>query len=66
MSFIPTAGGIRRWRIRPPIGPFELVSGRMFKFHKYVCIGTLEEKIDELIESKARIGRSDRRTGKAG
>jgi len=34
--------------------------------HKYVCIGTLEEKIDELIESSANWPVRSSAPGKAG
>ena len=61
MSFTLIAGGIRQLKTRPPIEPFALAKKKNVFVHKFVAIGTLEERIDEMIEDKKETGRRDRR-----
>ena len=49
------AGGIQRWKTRPPIAPSASARLRNVQVHKFLCQGTLEERIDEMIESKKEI-----------
>ncbi len=56
-SSTTTAGGTRPSRIRPPTGPTASASARR-QVHKLVCAGTIEERIDELIEAKRGLATS--------
>ena len=57
MWFITTAGGIPLSRTRPRIARSGSVRPETCSSTKFVCRGTLEEKIDTLIESKRRLSR---------
>jgi SNF2 family DNA or RNA helicase len=46
-----TGGGTRRWRTRPQTG-FRIGQQRTVQVRKFICTGTLEEKIDDMIEEK--------------
>lgn len=47
-----TAGGTRRSRTRRRTGRFWIGQWRTVQVRKFICTGTLEEKIDEMIEEK--------------
>ena len=49
------AGGTLRWKIRRRIGRFGLGRKKNVFVHKFVAIGTLEERIDEMIEDKKKL-----------
>ena len=53
-SSTSTAGGTRPSRTRRPTGRSGSGRRRNVQVHKYVCAGTLEEKIDALIERSRR------------
>jgi hypothetical protein len=53
-----TAGGTPPWKTRPPIGPSALARRRNVFVHKFVAIGTLEERIDQMIEDKKKLAGS--------
>jgi len=50
-----TVGGILRWRTRQQTGPFRIGQEKNVEVHKFICAGTLEERIDEMIERKKEI-----------
>ena len=52
MWCISTGGGIQRWRTRRPTRAFRIGQKRNVQVRKFICVGTLEEKIDEMIEEK--------------
>ena len=58
MSSTSTAGGIPPWKTRPPTGPSASARRRDVQVHKFLCAGTLEERIDEMIERKRDIAES--------
>ena len=61
-----TAGGTRRSRTRRPIARSASARRKNVLVHKFVCRGTVEEKIDELIESKRQLSqRAARRRRRA-
>jgi len=45
----------RGGRIRPRTGPSASVRPRTSMFHKFICAGTLEEKIDAMLERKKEV-----------
>ena len=57
-SSISTAGGTRRSRTRRPIAPSASARSKNVLVHKFVCRGTVEEQIDQLIESKQAASRA--------
>ena len=52
MSSTMIAGGIQPLRIRRPTVPTGLANQRFVHVHKLICTGTLEEKIDAMLEKK--------------
>ena len=52
MSCISTAGGIQRSRTRLLTGRSGSGQKKNVLVHKFICRGTVEEKIDALIDSK--------------
>ena len=53
-----TAGGIRPWKTRPPTAPSASAKRKNVLVHKFVCLGTLEERIDQMIEDKKALAES--------
>jgi len=53
MWFILTAGGILPWKTRQRTGHFASAKNKRVVVHAFVTTGTVEEKIDALIESKS-------------
>jgi len=47
------AGGTQQWKIRRQTGLF--VSEENVFVHKFVAIGTLEERIDQMISDKKKL-----------
>ena len=60
-----TAGGIRRWRTRRRTARSGSARRKNVQVHKFVCAGTLEEKIDEMIERKKEVAGQVVGTGEA-
>ena len=58
MSSTSIAGGTLRWKIKPPTGAFRIGQTRAVQVHKFVCSGTLEERIDRMIESKVELAKN--------
>ena len=56
MSSISTGGGTRPWKTKPPTGPSEIGQNKNVLVHKFICRGTVEDKIDQMIELKQQLG----------
>ncbi len=52
MSFTTIVGGIQLWKIKQQTAHIALVKKRFVHVHKLITTGTLEEKIDEMLERK--------------
>ena len=55
MLSILIAGGIRLWKTRPQTAPFASGRKNNVLVHKFVCPGTIEEKINTLINEKTAL-----------